>query len=69
MMLHQEDVDEFLDDYKGPSQMHFDCILPQVGQGKWRCMSEHSMIKQIPAKIETLRFREKEMSMLLESLL
>ena len=33
------------------------------------CLSDHNSIKYIPAKLEKLKFREKEMSKLLESLL
>ena len=33
------------------------------------CLSDHNSIKYIPAKLEKLKFREKEMSKLIESLL
>ena len=43
--------------------------MPNYEQGKWKCTSEHNIVKFIPAKLEKLKFREKDMSKLLEILL
>ena len=43
--------------------------LPKSEPGMWNCMSDHNLVKQIPAKLDRIKFREKETSQLLEYLL
>ena len=52
-----------------PPKEHRCSCLPTIEPGKWECMSDHNRVKQIPAKLGSLKFREKEMTTLLENLL
>lgn len=65
MLLGDTETDNFEE-----SDDDHECYsLPKSQSGPWRCLSDHNHIKQIPSKLDNLRFREKEMSQLLEYLL
>lgn len=49
--------------------MHKCKPLPEVPQGHWKCVSEHNLVKSIPAKLNKIMFREREMSKLLNYIL
>lgn len=44
-------------------------FLLNASQGDWTCVSEHNLIKKIPAKVANFRYRNKELSQLLELML
>ena len=52
-----------------PPKDHRCSCLPAIEPGKWECISDHNRVKQIPAKLDSLKFREKEMTTLLENML
>lgn len=43
--------------------------LKKISKGSWKCMSNHNLVKIIPAKLNMIMFREREMSKLLNYLL
>ena len=64
LLLTEEDLDEDSDDESKQKDegRHDDCFLEECPHGEWQCKSEHNLVKHIPAKLDKLKFREKEIS-------
>ena len=70
-MLVQENITNYFDHRCGlePSKKHKCRSLPAVRYGPWKCFSEHILVKKIPARVANFKFRDKDMSRLLELLI
>ena len=69
LMLLAEDKDNDIFNTSKKRYKHQCTSLPQFEEGKWKCMSEHNIVKILPYKLEKLIFRDKDMSKLLKMLL
>ena len=68
-MLLQEDKDDIFGTNK-TNQLDHECIEFQAfPKGRWKCLSDHNSIKSIPAKLDKFKFREKDMSKILQNML
>ena len=69
-MLRPEDYEDPLDPYAGYKKKRHTCrALAEPPYGQWNCMSEHNLVKRIPAQAVNFKFRDREVSRLLEMIL
>ena len=68
-MLVPEDYKSVFDTSLKAKKKHVCSCIADIPNGRWRCISEHNFVKHIPQQGENFKFRDKEVSKILNMIL